>query len=87
MSPDGQRLLTGSRDQTSRIYGIPKAVDGSPLRTAVWVRTLCGMQLEGNEAVSLLTPEEWGQECRTLEKLGGPPVLERQGQSRYHPNK
>jgi WD40 repeat protein len=74
ISPDGTRLITGSQDKTARIWELPETVNGSPQRLAVWVQTLCGMQLASNEALGVLTPEDWQERLEELRKLGGPPI-------------
>jgi len=76
-SPDGRRLITGSRDNTARIWELPRTFDASPNCWTAWVQMLCGMELAGNEALGLLTPEDWRQRLQELQKLGGPPVAER----------
>ena len=77
LSPDGRRLITGSRDETARVWNLPEKLIGSPQRLSVWIQTLCGMELTSNEALGLLAPEEWKKRCQVLEQLGGPPVAER----------
>jgi eukaryotic-like serine/threonine-protein kinase len=77
LSPDGHRLITGSRDKTARIWVLPERLDGSSQRLSVWIQTLCGMELAANEALGLLTPEQWNKRCQELEELGGPPISER----------
>jgi WD40 repeat protein/tRNA A-37 threonylcarbamoyl transferase component Bud32 len=76
-SPDGGRLITGSRDHTARIWEVPRVIDASPRRWAVWVETLCGMELAANEALGLLTPDDWRTRSQELKELGGPPIAER----------
>jgi len=76
-SPDGRRLITGSHDNTARIWEVPRAPDASAKRWAVWVQTLCGMELAGNEALGILTPDDWRNRLQELHELGGPPIAER----------
>ncbi len=76
-SPDGGRLITGGRDKILRIWKLPGTLDASDRRLTLWVQTLCGMELAGNESLSLLTPEEWQNRCQQLAELGGPPETKR----------
>jgi hypothetical protein len=61
----------------ARIWEAPDAPGSSNERWALWVQTLCGMELAGNEALGILTPEEWRRRKRELQALGGAPVEDR----------
>jgi hypothetical protein len=37
----------------------------------VWIETLCGMELAGNEAIGVLSPENWRKRREELRELGG----------------
>ncbi len=76
-SPDGHRLITGSHDNTARIWVVPQAKDASARCWAVWVETLCGMELSGNEALDILAPADWEKRRQELRDLGGAPIAER----------
>jgi eukaryotic-like serine/threonine-protein kinase len=73
-SPDGHRLITGSSDHSARIWVLPERLDASPQRLALWVKTLSGMELTGNEALGVLSPEVWEKRRQNLAKLGGRPT-------------
>ncbi len=75
-SPDGRRLITGSRDKTACVWDLPEPVDANAKRLTIWIQTLCGMELAGNDALGLLSPEEWRKRARELEQLGGPPIAQ-----------
>ena len=56
---DGHRLITGSSDNLARIWVLPEMLEASPQRLAAWVQTLCGMELTSNEALRVLSPQDW----------------------------
>lgn len=76
-SPDGRRLITGCHDGKARVWSTPATLARSPARSMLWLQTLCGLELTANEAVGMLTPEQWLQRCRELQAQGGAPKLDR----------
>ncbi len=71
-SPNGRRLVTGCQDGKARVWPTPPALTDSPAESMLRIQTLCGLELATNEAVGILTPEEWFQRRRHLQKHDGP---------------
>ena len=57
-----------------RIWDALRTFESSPVRSALWIQTLCGMELTANEALGLQTPEQWQNRRQELQEMGGPPV-------------
>ena len=38
---------------------LPETLEASPQRLTAWVQTLCGMELTSNEALRVLSPQDW----------------------------
>lgn len=68
----GHRLVTGCHDGKARVWPTPPAPTDSPAISMLRIQTLCGLELTTNEAVGILTPEEWFQCCRHLQKHDRP---------------
>jgi WD40 repeat protein len=73
-SPDGQAVLTGSKDNTARLWAVPGPVPGGADRVATWVQVLTGLELDEFDEVRVLDAETWQQRRQRLGELGGPPV-------------
>jgi WD40 repeat protein len=58
-SPDGQTILTGSADNTARLWPRPTALAGSIEHILLWIQTATGMELDSTGDVHLLDPAEW----------------------------
>jgi hypothetical protein len=70
-SPDGQTVLTGSRDKTARLWDVvpPAADDPERLRLSVEVRT--GFFLNANGMREKLSQAQWLERQAQLQKLRG----------------
>ena len=55
---------------------LPETLEASPQRLTAWVQTLCGMELTSNEALRVLSPQDWEKRRQELDELGGPPIPE-----------
>ena len=72
-SPDGDFVLTGSRDRTARIWPVPRPIDGDAERISLWAEVMTGMELDDAGTVSVLDAEGWRRHELKLLELGGPP--------------
>jgi eukaryotic-like serine/threonine-protein kinase len=76
-SPDGRRLVTGSADNTARIQDVPQPLDADAKTWSTWIETLCGMELAGNEALRVLSSEDWQRRRQAVGEPGSPPIAGR----------
>ena len=73
-SPNGQMVLTGSWDQTARLWHVsPPAISDrhNPQRLRLSVEVRTGKRLDENGVVQRLTFDEWNTRRLELNKLGG----------------
>jgi WD40 repeat protein len=73
-SPDGTHVLTGSWDGTARLWEVPEPLPDDKDRIIAWVETMTGLKVGPVITGDLLTPDEWRESKRTLDRLGGPPI-------------
>jgi WD40 repeat protein len=64
-SPDGQRVVTASRDGTARVWPMD-SVEGDAGILPTWVEAYTGTEYLQGGAVQVLTAEEWKNRCRQL---------------------
>jgi WD40 repeat protein len=72
-SPDGRTILTGSDDQTARLWAVPAPVEEEVQRIGLWVQGITGLELDADGAVGKLDAQAWRERRQRLEQLGGPP--------------
>ena len=74
-SPDGRTVLTGSWDNTARLWDVTELPD-EPERVAAWVAKVTALGLDDSDEVKLLDRAALDRSRERLESLGGPPVRE-----------
>ena len=74
-SPDGKTVLTGSMDQTARLWDVATALPDDLERAATWIEVLTGLELDEFGSAKVLDNATWLQRRDTLKQLGGPPVV------------
>ena len=75
-SPDGKTVLTGSSDNTARLWRVP-VLEGSVDRIVLRIDVITGEVLEPSGSVHGMEPATWLRRRRQLEELGGPPEATR----------
>src|SRR5262249_40238764 len=80
-SPDSKTVVTGSFDNTARLWEIPSPVPGEVNRIVLWVQVLTGLKLDSDGIVHVLDAAIWQQRRQQLEQLGGPPATGRDAAS------
>jgi WD40 repeat protein len=71
--PDGKMLLTGSADNSARLWDVPEAVEGDDERIDCWIHVLTGLEFDAHDAIRPLDTAAWREQRRRLDDLGGPP--------------
>jgi hypothetical protein len=66
--------MTGSSDQTARLWDVATALPDQLERVATWVEVLTGQELDEVGFARVLDNATWLQRREKLEQLGGPPV-------------
>jgi WD40 repeat protein len=74
-SPDGRSVVTAGEDKVVRTLSVPEAIEGDPKQIATWVRVATSQEMDEEGGIRFLEPDEWEQQRRRLDKLGGPPRL------------
>jgi hypothetical protein len=59
--------LTGSDDNTARVWDLPSPWEGSPERIALRITVLTGMEVDESGLIRLLDPETWRQRRQQLD--------------------
>jgi WD40 repeat protein len=73
-SPDGKTVLTGSMDQTARLWDVAAALPDDLERAATWAEVLTGLELDEFGSAKVLDNATWLRRREKLKQLGGPPV-------------
>ena len=74
-SPDGKTVLTGSGDNTARLWRAPTEIAGEPRRIALWTEVITGIEfLNESNGTQVLDAKTWEDRRRQLNALGGPPT-------------
>jgi len=81
-SPDCKAVLTGSVDQTARLWPLAEFPDDLP-RIAAWAEVVTGLALDEQGSVHALDNAAWCQDRERLEREGG--ALEMGGRWRLDP--
>jgi WD40 repeat protein len=45
-SPDGKTVLTSSADKTTRLWRVPRPIEGDPERIVLWAQVITGLELD-----------------------------------------
>jgi tetratricopeptide (TPR) repeat protein len=69
---DGRAVLTGSTDDTARVWAISELPDDLP-RLTTWVEYFTGLEVDGQGRVRTLDNAAWRQRRERLNREGGPP--------------
>jgi hypothetical protein len=75
LGADGRTALTGSRDRTARLWVLPAKVEGSVQQIQLWVDVITGLEMDEARGFHILSEDGWERKRRTLQALGGPPVI------------
>ena len=74
-SPDGKTIITGSGDNTARLWYAPTAITGDPRRLVLWIQVITGMEIrEKTNSTEFLDAPTWQERRRQLIAIGGPPT-------------
>jgi WD40 repeat protein len=72
-SHDGKHILTSSWDHRVRLWPVIEPVPDEPERVTTWIETMTGLKIGVTGSSELLTWEEWSEQKKRLDELGGPP--------------
>jgi WD40 repeat protein len=72
-SHDGKHILTSSWDHRVRLWPVIEPVPDEPKRVTAWIETMTGMRIGVTGSSELSTWEEWSEQKKRLDELGGPP--------------
>jgi WD40 repeat protein len=72
-SADGKTVLTGSADETARLWSTPRPVKGDPERILLWAQIFIDLELHQHGGTRRLDAATWKQRRQRLQELGGPP--------------
>lgn len=72
-SPDGKTVLTGSDDQTARLWPVPTPLQAEPQRIVLWLKSLPAWSWTNTAASACSTPPLGNSARQRLQDLGGPP--------------
>jgi WD40 repeat protein len=72
-SHDGKHILTSSWDHRVRLWPVIEPVPDEPERVTTWIETMTGLKIGVTGSPELLTWEEWREQKKRLDELGGPP--------------
>ena len=78
-SPDGKTVLTGSDDQSARLWPVPTPLQAEPQRIVLWLQVITGMELDEHGSIRVLDAATWQQRPpalagpgRTAERVSDP---------------
>jgi hypothetical protein len=66
--------MTGSSDNTAKLWDVAAALPDELDRVAIWVEVLSGVELDERGSARMLDNATWLQRREKLKQLGGPPV-------------
>jgi hypothetical protein len=72
-SPDGTKLVTGSYDNTARLWDVGGRIDEPVAHVLLWVEVLTGTTMDENGIIRPIWPGQLAKKHEELERLGGPP--------------
>jgi WD40 repeat protein len=76
-SPDGKTVITGSYDNTARLWNVATDLLPDDLeRVANWVEVLTGLTLDEDGSIQVLDNAAWLRGREKVEQQGGPPVAD-----------
>ena len=67
--------MTGSDDNTARLWEVPTPLEETVQRLVLWTQVTTGMELDANGVVQVLDAQTWNQKRRRLDELGGSPEI------------
>jgi hypothetical protein len=83
-SPDGRRILTGSRDGTARLWERPIPLEGEAEHIRLWAEVLTGKELDDVGMVKKLDAETWRHRRQQLAELSGLPIVTEQNRTIFN---
>jgi WD40 repeat protein len=73
-TPDGKTMVSVSYDRTVHWHPVPIVVGGEVERLRLWVQAATSLELTSAGDLRVLSTDEWKEQQRQLEELGGPPI-------------
>ena len=73
-SPDGKTVITGSMDNTARLWDVVAEFPDDLARVTTWVEALTGLSLDDSGSIQILDNAAWLRPRRSAGTQGGPPV-------------
>jgi WD40 repeat protein len=71
-SPDGRYLAVVGKRGRIALWETPQPMQGTSERLRLWVETLAGMELDSQQEIHCLQPDEARRRRARFEELGGP---------------
>ena len=71
-SPDGQTLITGSHDDTARLWHLPPPAKDDPVRLQLSIEVRTGFYTDARGIRRTLNQQQWLERKLQLQSLGGP---------------
>jgi WD40 repeat protein/serine/threonine protein kinase len=81
-SPDGRHLAVAGKRGTIVLWETPRRMQGESQRLRLWVETLTGMELDKDQMIHTLDPDEVQSRRARLDELGGLPAAENEASKR-----
>jgi WD40 repeat protein/serine/threonine protein kinase len=72
-SPHGRHLAVAEKRGRIALWETPRPMQGTPERLRLWAETLTGMELDTEQMIHALDPDEVQRRRARLDELGGPP--------------
>jgi len=75
-SPDGRHLAVAGTRGRIALWATPRPMQGTSQRLRLWVETLAGMELDEQQMIHTLEPDEVQRRRARLDELGGVPTAD-----------